>query len=188
MNSPTELDILEDVVRRLESAGFEYMLTGSLAMNYYATPRMTRDIDLVVELSRDDAPQLKRLFSDDYYVPEDSLGHTLAERNMFNLVHLESVAKVDIIVRKDEDYRRAEFARRQWVKLDGFGVWIVSSEDLILSKLVWAKPSRSEFQLRDVRNLISSGMDTGYLRQWAVHLGVTDLLEECLDAGHQPRS
>lgn len=42
----TELDILRDVSQRLESAGIAYMLTGSVAMNYYAQLRMTRDIDL----------------------------------------------------------------------------------------------------------------------------------------------
>ena len=44
----TELDVLRDVSRRLTSGGVAFMLTGSMAMNYYAQPRMTRDIDLVV--------------------------------------------------------------------------------------------------------------------------------------------
>jgi hypothetical protein len=48
----TELDVLRDVSRRLESAGISFMLTGSVAMNYYAQPRMTRDIDLVVSLMK----------------------------------------------------------------------------------------------------------------------------------------
>lgn len=188
MNNPSELDVLKDVAARLESAGFEYMLTGSLAMSYYATPRMTRDIDLVVALDRGDTAQIKRLFADDYYVPENSLDDTLSRRGMFNLIHLGNIAKVDIIVRKDEAYRQVEFTRRRRVKLENFEVWIVSREDLILSKLMWAKPSHSEFQLRDVKNLISSEMDSTYLRQWAEQLDVTDLLEECLDAGHQPGS
>jgi predicted nucleotidyltransferase len=186
MSNPTELDVLKDVTNRLEAAEFEYMLTGSVAMNYYATPRMTRDIDLVVALDRDDAARIRELFAADYYVPKETLERTFAERGMFNLVHLESVAKVDIIVRKDEAYRKVEFGRRRRVKLDGFEVWIVSREDLILSKLIWAKPSRSEFQLRDVRNLMSRDADADYLRQWARELDVQDLLQECFDAGHQP--
>jgi hypothetical protein len=188
MNELTELDILRDVAARLDSASFDYMLTGSLAMIYYATPRMTRDIDLVVALNADDAEQLKQLFEGDYYIPEDSLGRALSGHGMFNLVHMESVAKVDIIVRKEEEYRRTEFARRQRVKLADFNVWIVSREDLVLSKLVWAKPSHSELQLRDIRNLIGPEIDIAYLQQWAPRLGVMDLLQECLDARHDPRS
>ena len=43
-----ELKTMRDMVERLESAGIDYMLTGSMALNCYATPRMTRDVDLVV--------------------------------------------------------------------------------------------------------------------------------------------
>lgn len=131
-----------------------------------------------------DSVHLIKIFAGDYYVPEDSLRQALVSRGMFNLVHLESVAKVDIIVRKDEEYRQTEIARRRRVRLADVNVWIASREDLILSKLVWAKPSHSEFQFRDVRNLIDSTIDMGYLRQWASRLGVTDLLEHCLDERH----
>jgi len=46
-----ELEVLQDATERLERAGIQYMLTGSIALSYYAQPRMTRDIDLVVELA-----------------------------------------------------------------------------------------------------------------------------------------
>jgi hypothetical protein len=61
-----ELDIVRDVSVRLEKAGFAYMLTGSMAMNYYAQPRMTRDIDLVVALAPQDTDTMVRLFTPDY--------------------------------------------------------------------------------------------------------------------------
>ncbi len=61
-----ELDVLRDVSQRLKSAGIEFMMTGSVAMNYYAQPRMTRDIDLVAALGEDDAETLVRLFERDY--------------------------------------------------------------------------------------------------------------------------
>lgn len=47
-----ELDVLRIVSERLAAAGIRYMLTGSYAMAFYATPRMTRDLDLVVELGK----------------------------------------------------------------------------------------------------------------------------------------
>lgn len=177
----TELEVLQDVGGRLERAGIEYMLTGSVAMNYYAEPRMTRDIDLVVALDPSDAPRLQTLFAPDYYVPPD-LEQAIRIQGMFNLVHIESVVKVDVIVRKDEAYRRAEFARRRPVELPGFRAWIAAKEDLILSKLVWAMDSASELQLRDVRNLLASGADDEYLHEWATRLGVAALLEKCRHA------
>lgn len=158
------------------------MLTGSLAMNYYTQPRMTRDIDLVVALAAGDGQKLIGLFSADFYIDADSVSRALDDASMFNLVHLDSVVKVDMIVRKDSPYRQTEFERRQRIDLGDFSLWIVSKEDLILSKLVWAKPSKSELQLRDVRNLIASGADVEYLRQWASTLSVQSQLEEYLES------
>ena len=176
----TELDILRDVSLRLNSAGIAFMLTGSVAMNYYAQPRMTRDIDLVVALSAADAETIVCLFDPDYYVSPKAVADAISRRSVFNLIHHESVIKVDCIVLKNEPFRQEEFARRQEITLTDFRTWIVSREDLILSKLFWAKDSRSEVQLRDVRNLLTRECDMGYLESRALMLGVRDLLEEVL--------
>lgn len=182
----SELEVLKDVCGRLGKVRIDYMLTGSMAMNYYAQPRMTRDIDIVVELEESDAGMLTSSFEPDYFVPEDALRTALRERGMFNLLHLDSVVKVDLIVRKQSPYRQTEFARRVRVELPGFTAWLVSREDLILSKLAWARDSESELQMRDVRNLMSSEVDMGYLRQWAPTLGVSDTLEDCLRERYEP--
>ncbi len=68
-----ELDIVRDVSMRLESAGIDYMLTGSMAMNFYAQPRMTRNIDLVLALTSNDAARVVHLFSPDYYVSREAV-------------------------------------------------------------------------------------------------------------------
>ena len=64
--------------------------------------------------------------------------------NRFNMIHNALVVKVDCVVRKDSEYRREEFARRRPVNIAGQQVYIVALEDLILSKLDWAKESRSQ--------------------------------------------
>lgn len=180
----SELEVLKDVCERLDRIGIAYMLTGSMAMNYYAQPRMTRDIDFVIEIEPADSVKLLAAFEPDYYVPREALVHAIASRGMFNLLHIDSVIKVDFVVRKDEPYRKFEFKRRVLIALSGFSVWIASKEDLILSKLVWAKAGESELQRRDVRNLLSTSSDLAYLRQWAGALGVDVLLEELLDERH----
>jgi hypothetical protein len=103
---------------------------------------------------------------------------------MFNLFHLSRLVKVDLIVRSDDDFQRHEFARRVRHELGGRSAWVISKEDLILSKLVWAAPSESAFQLRDVRKLLASGADEAYLRHWSATLGVDALLRKCMDAGY----
>lgn len=175
-----ELDILKSVTARLEAAGIPYMVTGSMAANFYATPRMTRDIDVVVELSEKDIGRVVSLFQDEYYIDRDMVEQAIRNQSMFNMIHTMRVVKVDCIVRKDTEYRREEFARRRPVTIAGQQVTMVAPEDLILSKLDWAKDSHSQMQLDDVRNLLRSGqgLDTAYLTRWADRLGLAGLYRE----------
>jgi hypothetical protein len=173
-----ELDIVRDISQRLDGAGISYMLTGSMAMNYYAQPRMTRDIDVVVALRREDTERVVKLFSPEYYVSREAVDSSIAHQSLFNLIHNESVIKVDCIVRKQNEYRLNEFNRRQRIKIQDFEIWIVSKEDLILSKLFWAKDSHSEVQLRDVKNLVSTGCDRAYIERWTAELGLIKLWQE----------
>ena len=179
-----ELDVLQDAIGRLEGAGIAYMLTGSVALSYFAEPRMTRDVDLVVEFGKKDPKAVAALFTPDYYVSEEDVGRAIEGRTMFNVLHLEKLVKLDLIVRKDTAYRRREFERRKRVMFPGFEAWIVSREDLILSKLAWAKESDSELQKRDVRALLAAEVDEAYLRDWARELSVGELLESSLHGRH----
>ena len=176
----TELDVLRDVSSRLEDAGISFMLTGSVAMNYYAQPRMTRDIDVVVSLNETQTEEFFRLFEKDYYFDRLNVARAISQRRMFNLIHNDAVIKVDCVVLKTDAYRQEEFARRRQINLGDFKTWIVSREDLVLSKLFWAKDSKSEMQLGDVRNLLSAEVDMEYLRSRAKMLAVEELLEEFL--------
>src|SRR5262249_41106803 len=106
------------------------MLTGSMAMNYYAVPRMTRDIDVVIAVSGKDVQTIVNLFGREYYVSAQAVKESVALQSIFNLIHLESVIKVDCIVRKNTEYRRLEFERRQKIRIMDFTTWITSKEDL----------------------------------------------------------
>src|SRR5205807_10283548 len=107
-----EIDIVRDISRRFEQTGIPYMLTGSMAMNYYAKPRMTRDIDVVIAIGPEDVGRVAALFRSDYYVSEENIRESIAHESIFNLIHQESVIKVDCIIRKRTEYRRVEFGWR----------------------------------------------------------------------------
>ena len=177
-----ELDVLNMVTRRLADANIPYMVTGSMAMNYYAVPRMTRDIDIVVELAEGDASHAVQIFQKDFYIDPEMVQDAVKNTSMFNIIHNDYIIKVDLIIRKAHEYRCTEFSRKRCIEIDGHPCNIVSPEDLILSKLEWAKESHSEMQLRDVRNLLTSvkDLDREYLTKWAHDLGVKDLYEEVL--------
>jgi len=173
-----ELEVLRDVTQRLENARISFMLTGSLAMSFFAQPRYTRDIDIVIELNLSDVSKFEALFSRDYYVPVEAIRSSISLGSMFNLIHNEKIVKVDFIIRKSAQYRQHEFQRRTLQTLGDVTTWVVSKEDLILSKLQWAKESGSEYQMRDVRNLVVTGCDRDYIDQWVVELDVSDLWQE----------
>ena len=171
-----ELTVLEDIGARLDAAGIPYMLTGSMALAYYATPRMTRDIDIVVALAPDDVNRLRRVLGEDYYLDADTALEAVRTGRLFNLMHMTSAIKIDMIVRKASAYRQAEFERRLRVRYGTIETWVVTREDLILSKLEWSRESGSEMQRRDVRQLLAGPLDWAYLDRWAKALGVESAL------------
>jgi hypothetical protein len=176
----TEIDILRDISVRLETLAIPFMLTGSMAMNYYAVPRMTRDIDLVVALSSASVSRFVNALTPDYMIVEHAVKSAVAQDFMFNAIHEQAIIKVDFVCRKNETFRLLEFERRRKVAIGNFETWIVSREDLILSKLVWSKDSHSQTQRQDVINLLKEDCDFGYLHQWAASLEVATELNALL--------
>jgi hypothetical protein len=181
-----ELEVLKVVVRRLNEAEIPYMISGSIAANYYTIPRMTRDIDIVIELRQDDIEKFVGLFEDDFYVNKEMIANEVSHQGMFNLIYNCYVIKIDFIIKKSSAFRKAEFANRKQVLIDQCPMWFVSAEDLIISKLLWAKESHSEMQLKDVANLMETvdNLDSKYISNWIRELGLQQIYKEASDARH----
>lgn len=180
-NLKNELDVLEDITRKLISASIPFMVTGSMAMNYHAIPRMTRDIDVIISIKKEDVEKLLSIFERDYYISRETVIESIERCSMFNIIHNESIIKADFIILKDVAYRHTEFGRRQRVRIRNFDTYIVTKEDLILSKLIWAKDTHSELQIRDIRNLMDTGFDEAYVQSWVKKLGIDSLFKEMCD-------
>jgi hypothetical protein len=169
------------VVALLDGAGIPHMLTGSFASTFHGPPRSTRDIDLVVDPEKESLERfLSSIAPDLYYVSAPAAREALARRGQFNLIDLETGWKVDLIVRKDRDYSREEFARRQRALVGSVAVFVTTAEDTVLSKLEWAKKGESERQLRDVAGVLASkggDLDFAYLECWVSRLSLLELWE-----------
>ena len=155
------------------------MISGSVAMNYYTIPRMTRDIDIVIEL--DDIDSFYNNFKDEYYIDRAMIEDAIKNQYMFNIIHLKEVMKIDFIIKKNTEYRKIEFERRRMVNIEGLEVSIVSIEDLIISKLLWAKDSHSGLQINDVKNLLKEKIDMEYVLKWMNILKISGLFKEITD-------
>lgn len=180
MNLPSEMDVLTLVCSQLDHSRIPYMLTGSLALNFYSTPRMTRDIDLVIELTSPDVNVMLDLFKTNFYIDESMIKDAIQRQSMFNIVHFQSVYKIDFIIRKESEYRKTEFQRRRSVIFNNTPIWIVAPEDLIISKLSWARDSFSDMQIKDIKLLLKSTsyLDIEYIQKWVQKLNLIDIYDK----------
>jgi hypothetical protein len=175
-----QLEFIKQIASRLDSVGIPYMLTGSIAMAIYSTPRMTRDIDLIVEIRKIEVDKIAALFNNDCYIDSQTVRQAVQDQGMFNIIHNDWQIKADFIIRKNEPYRVEEFSRRRGILIEETMISVVAPEDLILSKLLWAKDSLSTIQLQDVKQLLSdvAELDWNYLNKWALSLGIYKRLVE----------
>lgn len=174
--------IVHDFARRIEPLGINYMLTGSLAMMLYNSYRMTADIDIVIELEYDDANPIIKAFEPDYYVPHGRVRDAISRKFMFNVIHQETAFKIDLVIKKTDEFQQNAFSRRRKQDFYGKEIDVISLEDLIISKLLWAKDSLSEKQLTDVENLLQNDFDAAYMDFWISKLGLGDLFNRCRKA------
>ena len=178
-----QIDIVRDFSARLDAVEIGYMLTGSMALNCYALPCVPRNLDFVVALRAQDAEIMVRLFSPDYDISREEVDSAIARQSFFVVTHRKSRIKVNCIICQQIKYRLTEYNRRQRVKFENFKTWIVSKEDLIISKLYWARKSLSQRHLRDVTNLAATDCDTAYVERWTRALGILKLWEESSQGG-----
>ncbi|MGD2047498.1 MAG: hypothetical protein PVJ80_17075 [Gemmatimonadota bacterium] len=182
--------LLKSVVGILDGCGIPYMLTGSLAAAYYATPRATKDIDLVFEADEPGLSELvSRLRSAGLYADLDAALEALATQGQFNAIDPSSGWKVDLIVRKERPFSRSEFSRRESATILGISASLASIEDVLIAKLEWSRMGDSELQRRDVVELIERAwgrLDLEYIERWVDELGLEADWQSTLARAQKP--
>jgi hypothetical protein len=177
-------DFLRKLVRVLGDSSIPYMVSGSFGSSFHGQPRATKDVDIVIAPTEKQLLQFVDSLGEGYYVSLKAVHDALANNSMFNIIDSQSGWKADFILRKDRLFSRQEFERKCAIKLKGIDVWVTSPEDIILSKLEWAKDSRSEQQFRDALGVAVvqwGSLDIDYLHKWARELSVEDSLERAIE-------
>ena len=192
LSEPVAVTLL--VIEALEELNVLYLIGGSLASAVHGVARATLDTDLVADLRLEHAEQLAQALSDAFYVDAESIRDAIRHHSSFNVIHLETMFKVDVFVRKQRPFDQAQFERRvaQVVATDPERTaYVASPEDTVLTKLEWYRMGGevSDRQWRDVLGVLKvqgEWLDVVYLRRWATALGVANLLEKALTAAeHQ---
>ena len=187
MTSVDPTTVAVRVARAMESAGVEYAVGGSVASSAYGEPRATLDLDVAIRLTPGLVPALLEALGPDFVVDAELLQEGIRTGRSVNIFYLPVFTKIDLFARGDDEYDQAEFSRRNEIEVaPGKRILASSAEDNLLWKLRWYRKGgeSSDQQWRDVMGLVrvsGESMDLTYLRRWAVHHGVADLLERAIN-------
>jgi hypothetical protein len=178
------------VVEILEALTVSYLIGGSVASSILGEPRATLDIDIVADLQLSHVQPLVQAMIGEFFIDERMVTEAIERKSSFNVIHLDSMQKVDIFVLSDQPLAQSEMQRRQQLVITQNPeklVWLPSPEDIILQKLIWYQMGNrvSDRQLRDVLGVMkvqADRLDFNYLAQWAETLKLTDLMAQVLEA------
>jgi hypothetical protein len=191
MNASQILSAITPVIEALEELGVPYHIGGSVASSIYGILRATIDADLIADLRLEHIRPLVIRLQTNYYIDEDMIRDAIRRRSSFNVIHLDTMLKVDVYIPKSRSFDQEELRRvQQEVLLEGTRPFNVASpEGTILNKLEWYRMGGevSNRQWNDILGVFKvqgTHLDMAYLQRWAANLKVTDLLERALvDAG-----
>jgi len=188
VSSPELQAALDPVLQALRALGVRHYVGGSIASSAHGVARASVDADVVAELLPEHAERLIGALQAAYYVPDVRVRDAVVRRTSFNVIHLDTMLKVDVFVSKGRpfDRRAMDRARLEPVKAGGEpSLPLASAEDTVLAKLEWFRRGgeASERQWFDVLGVLRASravIDRDYLLAGSLELGVDDLLERAL--------
>jgi len=192
MNKPDIIAALDTVIGCFEKLKIAYYIGGSVASSAYGIARATMDVDLVAGVQINHVDSLVKALEKDYYIDAATVRDAIHRGTSFNLIHLETMFKIDVFILKKQPYDSEAFARRRPDTLDEESsrkFYLSSPEDIILNKLQWYQQGQkvSQQQWKDILGVLkvqADKLDIEYLKYWASRLNLSDLLNRSFnDAG-----
>jgi len=190
MKNPEILCALQPVVNAFEKLSIPYYIGGSIASSIHGMARATMDIDIVADVKFHHISLLKQELEKSYYIDEEMIKEAIQNSSSFNLIHLETVIKIDVFIFKDVPYHQSALERKIKDTFEDDVIktefYFSSPEDIIISKLQWYELGGkvSERQWLDVIGVIKvqgDSLDKNYLQVWAKKLGIFELLKNAFN-------
>ena len=177
-----EKEVAGRVASTFERLQIPYFITGSMASIAQGEPRYTNDIDVVADVPVSAVASLLEAFpAPEFYLSESAIRKAIAQRHQFNVIHISTGLKVDVIIPEESEFNDLRMRRRVRLNLGAEqSGWFASPEDLILKKLLYFQEGGSDKHLRDIAGVLliqDDKIDQDYLDRWATKLGVTPELE-----------
>jgi len=179
MQSP---DLLGTFVVPLEKSGIPYFITGSIASIFYGEPRLTHDVDIVINLSQSDILQFISLFPlDTFYCPPIEVIRIESKRRPFghfNLIHHETGLKADLYPDADDRLHQWAFQNRRRIDFEkNLALWVAPPEYIIIRKLEYFREGSSEKHIEDLRKMlpqVDADLNQSYLQAELKKRGLID--------------
>jgi hypothetical protein len=190
---PEPIEVTIRVTSVLEKLEIPYLIGGSLASTIHGMVRTTQDSDIVASLSPDKIHAFVTELDDEFYIDDQMIVESIKHKSSFNIIHRDTMFKVDIFVPRATPFNKSRFSRAQhhiFSNEPEIRANVSSAEDMVLVKLVWYRfgGELSERQWRDVLGMIKmqgETLDLDYLQIWAQELEVSDLLQRAINDATQ---
>jgi hypothetical protein len=174
-----------------EKLGVRYVVCGSLASSAHGMVRTTMDADLIADLRQEHISMFVEMLKDTFYIDDEMIRSAIEHRRSFNIIHLESMFKVDIFTPKQRQFDENQLSRRQETLLgeENISLFILSPEDTILAKLEWYRLDGevSDQQWLDILGVLiikQNQLDHQYMQQMADQMDTDDLLKRALQEAY----
>jgi len=185
LGEPLQVTIL--LAEVFERLNIRYLIGGSLASSIHGIPRATQDVDLVAEIVPSQVEPFVEALQATFYIDADMIKDALRRESAFNIIHLETMFKVDIFPLKKNAEAQEEMERRESYTLPDQtkGLYVASAEDMVLEKLRWYRLGNqiSDRQWQDVQGILKvkqEQLDLHYMNKKAHGMGLEELLNRAL--------
>lgn len=176
-----EVNLFLVFLERLNKTNIAYMTTGSVASIIYGEPRLTHDIDLVLQLYTSDIPQLLSVFDQkEFYCPQKEFIEREVERKCgghFNIIHHETGFKADIYPAGEDELHIWAMNRKKKIKIENCDLWLAPPEYVILRKLEFFKLGGSSKHISDIKKMLeisSDNINLEELKEKIIENGLTE--------------
>ncbi|MEX1137897.1 MAG: hypothetical protein WEF53_00960 [Bacteroidota bacterium] len=153
-----EHDLFTLFTERLANAGIRYVVTGSVASIVYGEPRVTLDIDLVIELAVEHGGGFEKQFPEKefYRPPWEIVVNEIhrGEHGHFALVHHETGFKADIYLAGGDRLQLWALDHARRIDFRGRVLQVAPPEYVIVKKLEYFEEGGSEKHLRDIEAML----------------------------------
>jgi len=176
------------VIDVLEYLDIPYMVVGGYAATFYGEPRMTIDVDIVVDMQRKHVEAFLEAFPiPEFYVSREGVLDSLRQRYPFNVIQPATGAKIDLMPLPRDVFSRMIFRQRKRMPLgeSGKSAWFITPEDIVVTKLKAYLETGSDKHLRDARGVMLvqwETLDWKKLQDAARMAKVEDLLNQLVQS------